>query len=83
MCLKWKSLVKRKGCSITAILPSGPLPSGTLQNPYLFVGVKVVLKDETFLALYVSKEKMMVDTNQYIKDRMDAEKIKEVIKDMF
>ena len=24
----------------------------------------------------------MVDTNQYIKDRMDAEKIKEVIKDM-
>lgn len=35
------------------------------------------------MALYVSKEKMMVDTNQYIKDRMDAEKIKEVIKDMF
>ena len=65
-----------------AILPSGPLPSGTLQNPYLFVGVKVVLKDETFLALYVSKEKTMVNMNQYIKNRMDAEKIKEVIKDM-
>lgn len=74
---------KGKGIPFTAILPSGPLPFGILQDPYLFVGVKVVLKDETFLALYVSKEKMMVDTNQYIKDRMDAEKIKEVIKDMF
>ena len=73
---------KGKGIPFTAILPSGPLPFGILQNPYLFVGVKVVLKDETILALYVSKEKMMVDTNQYIKDRMDAEKIKEVIKDM-
>ena len=74
---------KGKGIPFTAILPSGPLPSGIQQNPYLFIGVKVVLKDETFLALYVSKEKTMVDTNQYIKDRMDAEKIKEVIKDMF
>lgn len=74
---------KGKGIPFTAILPSGPLPFGILQDPYLFVGVKVVLKDETFLAIYVSKEKMMVDTNQYIKNRMDAEKIKEVIKDMF
>ena len=74
---------KGKGIPFTAILPSGPLPFGILQDPYLFVGVKVVLKDETILALYVSKEKMMVDTNQYIKNRMDAEKIKEVIKDMF
>ena len=72
-----------KGVPFTAILPSGPLPSWIQQNPYLFIGVKVVLKDETFLALYVSKEKTMVNTNQYIKDRMDAEKIKEVIKDMF
>lgn len=80
--LNEKAKYKGKGVPFTAILPSGPLPFGILQNPYLFVGVKVVLKDETILALYVSKEKMMVDTNQYIKDRMDAEKIKEVIKDM-
>lgn len=80
--LNEKAKYKGKGVPFTAILPSGPLPFGILQNPYLFVGVKVVLKDETILALYVSKEKTMVNTNQYIKDRMDAEKIKEVIKDM-
>lgn len=33
---------KGKGVPFTAILPSGPLPSGILQDPYLFVGVKVV-----------------------------------------
>ena len=71
---------KGKGIPFTAILPSGPLPSGILQNPYLFVGVKVVLKDETILAIYVSKEKTMVNMNQYIKDRKVAEKIKEVMK---
>lgn len=33
---------KGKGIPFTAILPSGPLPFGILQDPYLFVGVKVV-----------------------------------------
>lgn len=37
------------------------------------------MKDETILAIYVSKEKTMVNTNQYIKDRKVAEKIKEII----
>ena len=71
---------KGKGIPFTAILPSGPLPSGIQQNPYLFIGVKIVLKDETILAIYVSKEKTMFNTNQYIKDRKVAEKIKEVMK---
>ena len=70
---------KGKGIPFTAILPSGPLPFGILQDPYLFVGVKVV-KDETILAIYVSIEKTMVNMNQYIKDRKVAEKIKEVMK---
>lgn len=35
---------KGKGIPFTAILPSGPLPSGILQDPYLFVGVKVAEK---------------------------------------
>lgn len=73
---------KGKGIPFTAILPSGPLPSGILQDPYLFVGVKVVLKDGTILAIYVSKEKTMVNTNQYIQDRKVAEKIKEVMKNV-
>lgn len=76
--LNEKAKYKGKGVPFKAILPSGPLLSWIQQNPYLFIGVKVVLKDETFLALYVSKEKMMVNMNQYIKDRMDAEKIKDV-----
>ena len=33
---------KGKGIPFTAILPLGPLPFGILQDPYLFVGVKVV-----------------------------------------
>ena len=41
---------------------------------------KGCIKDETILAIYVSKEKTMVNTNQYIKDRKVAEKIKEVMK---
>ena len=80
--LNEKAKYKGKGVPFTAILPSGPLPSGILQDPYLFVGVKVVLKDETILAIYVSKEKTMVNTDQYIKDRKVAEKIKEVIKNV-
>ena len=58
-----------------AILPSGPLPSGTLQNPYLFVGVKVVLKDETVLAIYVSKEKALLNSDMYLSDLKEAKSI--------
>lgn len=35
---------KGKGIPFTAILPSGPLPFGILQDPYLSVGVKVAEK---------------------------------------
>lgn len=41
---------------------------------------KGCIKDETVLSIYVSKEKTMVNMNQYIKDRKVAEKIKEVMK---
>lgn len=77
--LNEKAKYKGKGVPFTAILPSGPLPAGILQDPYLFVGVKVVLKDGTVLAIYISKEKTMVNTDQYIQDRKVAEKIKEII----
>lgn len=40
--LNEKAKYKGKGVPFTVILPSGPLPSGILQDPYLFVGVKVV-----------------------------------------
>lgn len=80
--LNKKAKYKGKGVPFTAILPSGPLPAGILQDPYLFVGVKVVLKDGTVLAIYISKEKTMVNTDQYIQDRKVAEKIKEVMKNV-
>ena len=80
--LNEKAKYMGKGVPFTAILPSGPLPAGILQDPYLFVGVKVVLKDGTVLAIYISKEKTMVNTDQYIQDRKVAEKIKEVMKNV-
>ena len=73
---------KGKGIRFTAVLPGGPLPSGLLQNPYLYVGVKIVLKNDTVLAIYVSKEKTMVNTDQYIQDSKLAKKIQEVIKNV-
>ena len=36
--LNEKAKYKGKGIPFTAVVPSGPLPSGILQNPYLFVG---------------------------------------------
>lgn len=81
-CIAFKAKYKGKGIPFTAVLPGGPLPSGLLQNPYLYVGVKIVLKNETVLAIYVSKEKTMVNTDQYIQDRKIAKKIEEVIKNV-
>lgn len=80
--LNEKAKYKGKGIPFIAVLPGGPLPSGLLQNPYLYVGVKIVLKDETVLAIYVSKEKTMVNTDQYIQDRKIAKKIEEMIKNV-
>lgn len=80
--LNEKAKYKGKGIPFTAVLPGGPLPSSLFQNPYLYVGVKIVLKDETVLAIYVSKEKTMVNTDQYIQDRKIAKKIEEMIKNV-
>ena len=65
--LNEKAKYKGKGIPFTAVLPGGPLPYGLLQNPYLYVGVKIVLKNETVLAIYVSKEKTMVNTVSFFK----------------
>ena len=73
--LNEKAKYKEKGIPFTAILPSGPLPSGILQDPYLFVGVKVVLKDETVLAIYVSKEKVLLNSDMYLSDLKEAKSI--------
>lgn len=82
MIINEKAKYKGKDVPFTTVLPGGPLPSGLLQNPYLYVGVKIVLRDETVLAIYVSKEKTMVNTDQYIQDRKIAKKIEEMIKNV-
>ena len=79
--LNEKAKYKGKGVPFTAILPSGPLPAGILQDPYLFVGVKVVLKDETILAICVSKEKVLFNSDMYLSDLKEAESILSKIKE--
>ena len=73
--LNEKAKYKEKGIPFTAILPSGPLPSGIQQNPYLFIGVKIVLKDETVLAIYVSKKKALLNSDMYLSDLKETKSI--------
>ena len=42
---------------------------------YLFVGVKIVLKDETILTIYVSKEKVLFNSDMYLSDLKEAKSI--------
>lgn len=73
--LNEKAKYKGLGVPFTAVLPGGPLPSGILSDPYLYVGIKIVLKNQSILAVYISKNKTMVNTDQYIQDRKEAEKV--------
>lgn len=59
-----------------AVIPNGPLPAGIFSEPYLFVGLKIIMKDGTICAIYVSKEKTQVGTDQYKEDRKEAEAIR-------
>lgn len=51
------------------------MPSGILQDSYMDVGVKVVLKDETILTIYVSKEKVLFNSDMYLSDLKEAKSI--------
>ena len=64
----------------TALLPGAGLPAGIFSYPYMFVGIKVVLKEETILGIYVSKQKTMLNTDQYVRDRKIANEIEQVFK---
>lgn len=77
--LNEKSKYHNKMPHFTALVPHGPLPMGILQNPYLYVGIKVVLQDGTILAIYISEKETMKNTNQYIADRKKAGEIQEII----
>lgn len=51
------------------------MPSGILQDSYMDVGVKIVLKDETILTIYVSKEKVLFNSDMYLSDLKEAKSI--------
>lgn len=61
-----------KGPPFTAVLPNGPLPAGIFSYPYLFVGIKITLKNNTVLGLYISKNRTMLNTDQYNTDKNHA-----------
>lgn len=63
----------------TALLPHGPLPPGLFVNPHLYVALKVKLKNEDILAIYVSETETMQNTDQYLENRKEAEEIKKLI----
>lgn len=47
-----------------------------LGEPSLYVGLKLTMKDNTVLGVYISKEKTFVNSDVYNKDREEAESIK-------
>lgn len=77
--LNEKAKYHNKTPHFTALVPHGPLPQGLLQNPYLYVGIKVVLSDGSILAIYISENQTMSNTDQYIHDREEAEKVYKII----
>lgn len=50
-----------------------------LGEPSLYVGLKLTMKDDRVIAIYVSKEKTQVNTDLYHKDHEEAEAIKSFI----
>ena len=64
----------------TQNLPHGPGISSILTDPYVYVGIKIVLKDGSILGIYTSKEKTQIGTDSYLKDREAALEIEGFLK---
>ena len=73
--LNEKASKKGKQEPFLALMPNKGLPTGVLSDPYLFVGIQITLLSGEKLAIYVSKERTQVGTDQYEKDRQEANKI--------
>lgn len=64
-----------KSTSFLAVVPKGPGRQGVLLYSFLYVGIKIVMADHSILAIYISKEKTQVGTNQYWEDQTKAKEI--------
>lgn len=49
-------------------------------EPMMYVGIKVTLKDDTVLPIYVSNEKVLFNSDKYLSDEKEAETILRKIK---
>lgn len=77
--LNEKSKYRGKGEPFTALVPKGMGFTGFFVDQFLFVGIKISMNDGKILAIYISKEKTQVGTDQYIRDKKEAEKICEFL----
>ena len=48
-------------------------------EPQFYVGIKILLKDETIKAVYISNRKTIFNTDIYNEDEKEAKKIKQMI----
>lgn len=58
---------------------TSPLPVGLFTERAFYVGVKIMLKDGTVLAVYTSKTETRNHTDFHKKDTKEAQKIKKII----
>ena len=62
------------------ILGGATFMAGAVE-PMMYVGIKVVLKDNSVLPIYVSKEKVLFNSDKYLSDLKVAESILSKIKE--
>ncbi|MDD7282221.1 hypothetical protein [Floccifex sp.] len=70
---------KGKTEPFSVIVKTGPLPLGLLTEKAFYVGVKIINKNGSVLAIYTSKQKTRNNTDYHKKDRKNAEEIKKLI----
>lgn len=48
-------------------------------EPKLFVGIKILTKEDKVLVVYISKEPVLFNSMQYLEDKKEADHIKKII----
>jgi len=61
-----------------AIMPGGYVITPKLVQPKVYIGLKVTMKNKDILAIYTSKKETTENSIDYMKDKKEAENIKEI-----